>query len=158
MPYLLLMLTVVPLAELYLLFQVGSNIGFFPTICFSIFTAALGSYLARRQALVVWTDWSQSLSRLESPAHSVLEGLMILVGGVLLLTPGFLTDAMGFSLLIPWTRTRMRRPVQRAVDAHLQRARASRSFVIHSTVARRAAPDVVDATFERLDDEPRQLH
>jgi UPF0716 protein FxsA len=157
--FVIVMLTVVPLAELYLIFQVSSRIGFLPTVAFTILTAVIGSALARFQALRVWADWSRSLQRLEVPEHSVLEGLLILGGGVLLLTPGFLTDAMGFLLLIPWTRRLVLGRLKRAVDKHLARARASQRFVIHTQRIRPSQPgDVVDTTLETIEDEPRQLH
>jgi UPF0716 protein FxsA len=159
MLFVVVMLTVVPLAELYLIFQVSARIGFLPTVAFTILTAVIGSALARVQALRVWADWSRSLERLELPAHSVLEGLLILVGGVLLLTPGFITDAMGFLLLIPWTRRLVLGPLKRAVDRYLARARGSKRFVIHTQRIRPPQPgDVVDTTYDTIEDEPRQLH
>lgn len=138
-----LFLTVVPLLELYLLFQVGAQIGFFPTVAFTILTAALGSALARTQALRIWADWQANLSRLESPAQSVLEGLMILVGGVLLLTPGFLTDGLGFLLLLPWTRRFLAAPLRKAVEKHFTAVRIGHA---RANPFSRHRPDVVDTT------------
>ncbi len=161
MPILFVLLVLVPIAEIFVLFQVGGLIGFWPTVGFTILTAALGSSLARVQALRVWADWSASLSRLESPTHSVLEGVMILIGGVLLLTPGFLTDALGFSLLIPWTRHLFLAPVNRLVQQHIHKLKVRRIDL--SGGGRRpgfraeARPDVVDTTYESIDEEPRQL-
>jgi UPF0716 protein FxsA len=143
---LIIVLTVVPLLELYLLFEIGAKIGFFPTVAFTILTAMIGSALARRQALAVWSDWSESMQRLESPAHSVLEGLMILVGGVLLLTPGFLTDGIGFLLLIPWTRALLLRPLRSAVDRHLAKLRLVRAHDGPFSGRSHGAGPVVDTT------------
>lgn len=126
MAKLILALTIIPLVELYLLFAIGGKIGFLPTVGLTILTAVIGSALARRQAIEVWADWSESMQRLESPAHSVLEGLLILVGGVLLLTPGFLTDAVGFALLIPWTRKIVLLPLRSAIERHLTKMRVVR--------------------------------
>jgi UPF0716 protein FxsA len=142
-----LFLTVVPLLELYLLFSIGAKIGFLPTVAFTILTAALGSALARHQALRVWGDWRASLERLEPPTHTVLEGILILVGGVFLLTPGFLTDGFGFFLLIPWTRKLLLRPFQAAVGRHFRTLRVGRPD------GGPVRPDVVDTTAEDLSEE-----
>jgi UPF0716 protein FxsA len=169
MALLFILLVVVPITEVFLLFQVGGLIGFWPTVGIVIFTAALGSSLARAQALRVWADWSASMSRLESPTHSVLEGIMILVGGVLLITPGFLTDTLGFLLLIPWTRRALLGPANRIVQAHVKKLTIRRldfgggaggmSGVEfhHRTSASRRPSNVVDTTFESIEEEPPQL-
>lgn len=156
MPVFFLLLVVVPILEIFVIFKVGGLIGFWPTVGFTILTAALGSSLARLQALRVWADWSNSLKRMESPAHSVLEGLLILVGGVLLLTPGFITDAIGFSMLLPWTRSLLLRPVKRLVDKHLSKLRVI-NLGSQGAAPRGERPDVVDTTYESIDESPPRL-
>ncbi len=150
---LFLVLFVVPLLELYVLFQVADRVGFWPTVGFTILTAVLGSALARGQAARVWADWSRSLQRLESPATPVLEGLLILVGGVLLLTPGFLTDGFGFGLLIPWTRKLALVPAERAVKRYIDRLTVVRYGSWGDAGAGRRV-DVVETTSEPIE-EPR---
>lgn len=90
-----------PLLELYLLIEVGSVIGALPTIALSIFTAVLGGLLVRIQGFGVLFRVQTALERREVPALELLEGAMLLLTGVALLLPGFITDAVGFLLLIP---------------------------------------------------------
>ena len=97
----LLVLVGAPLVELYVLIEVGSRIGALTTIALSIFTAVLGAWLVRMQGLSVLFRVQQSLARGEPPALEMAEGALLLVAGVMLLFPGFITDGLGFALLIP---------------------------------------------------------
>lgn len=90
-----------PLLELYLLIEVGSVIGALPTIILSIFTAVLGGLLVRMQGFSVLFRVQAALDKREVPALELLEGALLLVVGLALLLPGFITDAVGFLLLIP---------------------------------------------------------
>ncbi|MBU0498996.1 MAG: FxsA family protein [Gammaproteobacteria bacterium] len=90
-----------PLLELYLLIEAGSFIGALPTILLSLFTAALGGYLMRRQGIATAFRARISLERGEVPALEMLEGAVVFLAGVALLLPGFFTDALGFLALIP---------------------------------------------------------
>lgn len=94
----------VPLFELYLLIQVGSQIGALPTIALSIATAMLGAVLVRIQGFQVMMRVFATLARDELPALAMLEGALLLAAGVLLLLPGFVTDLVGFLLLVPGLR------------------------------------------------------
>lgn len=100
----LLFLVGIPLVELYFLIQVGTEIGVLPTIGISLFTAALGGYLVRRQGFDVLARVRRVKDQGELPALAVLDGALLLVAGLFLLLPGFLTDALGFLLLIPAIR------------------------------------------------------
>ncbi len=95
---------IVPVIEIYLLIQVGGLIGAWPTIFLIILTAILGGWLLRNQGLATMERVQQTLARGEIPAIELLEGAMLLVGGALLLTPGFFTDTIGFICLIPILR------------------------------------------------------
>ncbi len=97
----LLVLVAAPLVELYLLIEVGSVIGALPTIALSIFTALLGGALVRLQGFRVLFRAQASLEKREVPAFELLEGALLLLVGLALLLPGFVTDAVGFLLLIP---------------------------------------------------------
>ena len=97
----LLILVGAPLVELYVLIEVGSEIGALPTILLSIFTAILGAYLVRLQGVSVLVRVQNSLARGEAPALEMLEGAMIMMSGVMLLFPGFITDIFGFLVLVP---------------------------------------------------------
>ncbi len=102
--YLVLLFTILPAIELVLLIKIGSNIGAGNTLFIIIFTGVLGAYLARLQGFLVLTKIQNNLNQGLMPSAELLDGLMILVGGIVLLTPGFITDTIGFLLLIPATR------------------------------------------------------
>jgi UPF0716 protein FxsA len=97
---LLLILIGLPLLEIYVLITVGGWIGAIPTIFLIVFTAVLGALLMRHQGLKALSSVQASMQRGEIPALTLLEGFLILVAGVLLLTPGFVTDLFGFLLLV----------------------------------------------------------
>ncbi len=119
MRYLVLLFVVVPLGELYLLLALGGLIGFWPTVGITLMTAIAGSALAKREGLRVWRAWQEALSRAETPSEGVLDGLLVLVGGTLLITPGIVTDVAGFLLLIPWSRRWIADQVRRQIDARI---------------------------------------
>lgn len=101
---LMLMFVLVPILEIYLLIQVGGVIGVLPTIFLVVFTAVFGGLLLRWQGFATLERVRATLARGQVPALELLEGAMLLVGGALLLTPGFFTDAIGFVCLIPVLR------------------------------------------------------
>ncbi len=92
---------IAPLVELYVLIEVGAHIGAFSTIALSVFTAVLGGWLVRLQGFVVLHRVRGAMVCGEVPALEVLEGAMLLLTGLALLLPGFITDTVGFVLLIP---------------------------------------------------------
>ena len=94
----------VPLAEIYLLIQVGSVIGALPTVALVVLTAALGAVLIRSQGLSTLERMRAAADRGEIPAVEIIEGVCLLAAGAMLLTPGFVTDTVGFLLLIPALR------------------------------------------------------
>ena len=93
-----------PIAEMYLLIEVGGYIGAWPTIGLVMITAVIGVGLLRMQGLATLTRGLSRLNRGELPAQEMVEGLLLAVAGALLLTPGFVTDAVGFALLVPRSR------------------------------------------------------
>jgi UPF0716 protein FxsA len=103
MPLLLLLtiFVVIPATELYVLIEVGSEIGALTTIWLVILTALLGGWMVRQQGLGVMFRIREQMQRGEPPGIEILEGALLLIMGVLLLLPGFITDALGFLLLIP---------------------------------------------------------
>jgi len=103
-PVLLLLFVLVPVVEIYFLIQVGGLIGALPTVLLVILTAVAGASLVRYQGLSTMGRLQATLARGEVPAVEMLEGMILLVGAVLLLTPGFVTDAVGFACLIPALR------------------------------------------------------
>jgi len=95
---------VVTLAEIYVLVSVGQAIGGLSTVLLVIITAFIGSSLLRQQGWSTMAKAQQSMTEGRTPAIEMLEGVVILVSGILLLTPGFLTDALGLLGLMPWSR------------------------------------------------------
>ena len=106
---LVLVFVVVPLAELFVLIQVGQEIGTLPTIGILVVDSILGSLLLRSQGRAVWRRFNEALNNRRPPAREVLDGALVIFGGALLLTPGFLTDILGLLLLLPPTRAVVRR-------------------------------------------------
>lgn len=111
MPFFILvfLFVVIPIAEISLLIQVGEAIGGFKTILFVIITAILGAYLVRQQGISTLTNLQNETQAGRLPAMQIGEGVLLLFAGAVLLTPGFITDALGFSLLVP--------PIRRAIVA-----------------------------------------
>jgi len=103
-PLLLLVFLLVPLLEIYFLIVVGGIIGALPTVVLVVLTAVIGAALARHQGLATLQRLQATMARGETPAIELLEGVLLFIGALLLLTPGFITDALGFACLIPATR------------------------------------------------------
>ncbi len=103
----------IPLLELMILIELGSEIGFWPTIFLVIVTGFLGASLARSQGMWIWMEIQHELQQGNMPADKLVDGLLILVGGIVLLTPGLLTDIFGFMLLIPVTRKLFKTAISR---------------------------------------------
>src|SRR5688572_4924622 len=109
MPLLLIVLfIVVPIAELAILIQIGQAIGVWWTIALLVVDAVLGSLLARSQGRATWRRFNEALRSGRPPAREVMDGALVLFGGALLLTPGFLSDILGVFLLLPPTRALVR--------------------------------------------------
>jgi UPF0716 protein FxsA len=106
---LLVLFIVVPLVELYVIIKVGGAIGVLPTIALLLLDSILGTMLLRSQGRAVWRRFNAALSENRIPAREVFDGAMVIVGGTLLLTPGFVTDIFGLIFLIPPTRDVVRR-------------------------------------------------
>lgn len=106
---LLLLFIVVPIAELAVIIAVGREIGLGPTVLVLLADAVLGSLLARTQGRTAWRRFTEALQAGRPPAREVLDGALVLFGGALLLTPGFITDIAGILLLLPPTRAVARR-------------------------------------------------
>ena len=102
MPLLLFML--IPIVEMWILIEVGGWIGALPTIGLVVLTATIGLSLLKQQGLSTLMRARRKMDEGAIPASELVSGVMIAVGGALLLTPGFVTDALGFALLIPQTR------------------------------------------------------
>lgn len=126
----LALFVLLPLVELALLIQVGRAIGLGWTLAIVVATGLLGATLARRQGLRAWLAIRSELQNGRMPAGALLDGLLILVGGIVLLTPGILTDLAGFALLVPATRSLLKRSLRRRLERAIQRGDASFTLIV----------------------------
>jgi UPF0716 protein FxsA len=133
--FLVLIFILVPIAELYVIIQVGGAIGVLPTLALLIADALLGSLLLRQQGRAAWIRFNRALAENRLPHKEVFDGVLIIMGGALLLTPGFLTDIVGLILLIPPTRAAVR-----AIAARMVRGRMARGRVAFWTLGRMPRP------------------
>ena len=101
---LFVLFTIIPIAELYLLIKIGGMIGALNTVLIIFLTAVIGAYLAKTQGFIVIRKINHALNEGRLPGWELFDGLFVLLGGFTLLTPGFLTDLIGLSMLFPPTR------------------------------------------------------
>jgi UPF0716 protein FxsA len=155
MAILVALFIVIPIVELYVIIQIGSLIGVWPTIALLLADAVLGSLLLRHQGRGAWRRFNAALAERRFPGREVADGLLIAVGGTLLLTPGFVTDILGAIFLIPPTR---------AIVRHLLRGYMGKRFAVVgvSSMGGASGPGGAnrdydfDATAEEIDmDDPR---
>lgn len=129
MPALLVLaFLVVPIAEIYVIIQVGQAIGGWQTLVLLVLESMLGAWIVRREGARAWRALRQALSGGGLPSRELLDAALVLVGGTLMLAPGFLTDAAGILLVLPLTRPLARRLV---------------SFVLLRRLARAGAPGLI---------------
>jgi UPF0716 protein FxsA len=110
---------VVPLAELYVILKVGDAIGVLPTIALLAADSLLGSMLLRSQGRTVWRRFNETMAAGRVPHRELLDGVLVIFGGAFLITPGFLTDIVGLLLLLPPTRSVIRRLVVRRLGRRI---------------------------------------
>jgi UPF0716 protein FxsA len=115
LPLLVVIFVAVPIIELFVILQVGEAIGVLPTIALLVVDSVLGSVLMRSQGRAAWARFNAALAERRVPAREVVDGVLIVFGGALLLTPGFVTDLLGLSLLLPPTRALLRGVIVRRV-------------------------------------------
>ena len=143
-PILLLLFFTVPLIEIYVLIQVGGWIGAIPTISLVVFTAVLGALLLRHQGLITLQRFQLSLAQGQLPTLELMEGIVLIMAGALLLTPGFFTDLVGFLCLIP--------PLRRAVIKRI----VARRLAAGETRMEERAPEgrhvTIEGEFRREDE------
>jgi len=113
---LFLAFTIIPIIEIYLLIEIGSMLGALTAVTLVILTGFLGAFLARMQGLQTLYRIQESLHEGRMPSGELLDALLIVIAGLVLLTPGFLTDSAGFLLLIPATRNSIKYWLQRQIE------------------------------------------
>ena len=113
---LFLAFTIIPIIEIFLLIEIGSMFGALTAVTLVILTGFLGAFLARMQGLQTLYRIQESLSEGRMPSSELLDALLIVIAGLVLLTPGFLTDSVGFLLLIPATRNSIKYWLRRQIE------------------------------------------
>lgn len=127
---LFLLFVLVPLVELAILVRLGTLVGFWPTLALVLTTGALGAVLARQQGLQVIRGIQAELAVGQMPAARLVDGLLVLIGGILLLTPGLLTDVAGLLLLAPFSRRRMKAALQKRLEGMVRSGQVSVTTLI----------------------------
>lgn len=128
--YLIVLFTVLPALELVVLIDVGGRIGSLNTILLIIFTGVTGAALARYQGFLVLQKIQANVNKGLLPNDELMDGLMILIGGITLLTPGFITDTIGLLLLIPLTRQGVKIFIRKYFESMIKTG-THNSFTIH---------------------------
>lgn len=148
MRFVFIILIAIPIVEIWLLLRVGSLLGAIPTIGLVIFTAMLGVALLRQQSWVALSKAQEKMRQGQVPAKEIVDGLFLAVGGALLLTPGFITDALGFVCLLPFARQGL---IAWCVGPLLKRAMANGSMHVHQfgTSSRQHASTQRDTLYEK---------
>ena len=140
---LLLLFVLIPIIELYLLIQLGARIGFMPTIGLIVITGALGATLARQQGLSTLAKIQSELKSGRPPALKMVEGALIVVGGLVLLTPGILTDLFGFAMMVPKIRKSFAEKLKKSFGSSFIRTSAS-GFHAQGSNFKKQDDDVID--------------
>ncbi|CUH66306.1 Suppressor of F exclusion of phage T7 [Thalassovita autumnalis] len=151
----------VPIIEIALFIQVGGAIGTPLTLLIVVLTAILGTYMVRQQGRLAIGNLQRSFSELNDPTEPLAHGAMVLISGVLLLTPGFFTDALGFALLVPAIRSAVFRYAKSRVKVQTFSMGGSSQGMGHAAPhhdASSAAEDVIDGEFTEVDPNKRATH
>lgn len=138
-----LLFFIVPLAEIYLLIQIGSQIGAAVTILLVVVTAAVGVTLLRHQGLKTLMKANRVMSAGQIPALEMFEGFMLAAAGIMLLTPGFVTDAAGFMLLIP--------SIRKLLIHQLLRKMTVSQYYHHTTHHQQSGPRTIEGEYWKED-------
>ena len=130
---LVLLFTLLPLAELYLLLQVGSYLGVGMTILVVVGTGVIGAQLARLEGWRTLRQMQENIQQGIVPTGELIDGALILAAGLLLITPGIITDIVGFSLLFPPTRSAIKRYIQHNLEAFTDSSADSSTIEVEFT-------------------------
>ena len=148
MPFLVLLFILVPTLELVLLIRLGSIVGLLPTVAIVFITAALGASLLRREGFSTLMKARERLDSGQVPANELVEGGLLVMSGAFLLTPGFITDSVGFACLVPSLRRRMAAAILKRVTLQMG------AVEMYTSTPRQAAEprdDVIEGEFQRRD-------
>jgi len=158
--WLLGLFLIFPFVEPAILLWMAAHIGWLPTLALVVVTAIIGAAEVRREGLRVWIRFNEQLAHGELPTDAMFDGLLVLVAGVLLLTPGLITDVIGFALLFPPTRHIIKRALRRYIERRFVLTtvgthRGGSSWWFYSTNSPMAPEppcddDVIDVEFRRV--------
>ncbi len=151
---LFLLFLIVPLIELFLFLVIGREIGILPTFAIIFLTGILGAALARSQGLRAISKYQQSIAEGRLPHEAVIDGLLILVAGALLLTPGFFTDTIGFLLLIPLVRTLVRSRLEDSLRRRFRVVNVAEAASFRSGASRGTPSNVINVEAEVVESTP----
>lgn len=151
---LFLLFLIVPLVELFLFLAIGQRIGLLPTFAIILLTGVLGAALARSQGMKALAKYQQAIAEGRLPHEAVIDGLLILVAGALLLTPGFLTDTIGFLLLAPPVRTLVRVRLEDSLRRRFRVVNVAEAASFRSATNRAATSNVINVEAEVLESTP----
>ncbi len=149
MPFLVLLFILVPTLELILLIKLGSVVGVLPTVAIVFFTAVLGASLLRREGFSTLMKARQRLDSGQVPANELVEGALLVMSGAFLLTPGFITDTVGFACLVPSLRRQMAAAILKRVTLQMGSVAMTTSA---SGPAAQSRDNVIEGEFQRRDD------
>jgi len=144
--WLFLLFVIVPIIEIMLFIKLGGILGLWNTLGIIVLTAIVGTFLVKTQGLAILSEIQANLSQLKNPIESLAHGALILVAGLLLLTPGFFTDAIGFSLLVPKVRS--------FLYIWLQKKIKLKAFSSHNVRQKESPPQsstIIDGEYSDLD-------
>ena len=150
-PAIFVLFIAVPIVEIAVLIKVGGLLGFLPTIGIVILTAVLGTAMLRAQSMSTLASVQSKLNAGEVPALQLMEGVALLIGGVLLLTPGFVTDAIGFFCLVPATRRWMIKRILARSNLVVMSSAQYRDGQAESQSSRPSNGDVIEGEYRRED-------
>ena len=119
--YLIVLFIGLPIVELALLFELHGMVGFMPTVLLVLLTGIAGAALVRRQGVAILSTIQQEMARGNVPAPQMIDGVMVLVAGALLVTPGLITDVAGFLLLVPFVRKQIRLWLKKKLEEKVRR-------------------------------------
>jgi len=148
MPFFLIFV-VIPMAEIMLFMAVGEHIGFFTTLFMAFLTAVIGGWIVKYQGLHTLADIRRSMDAGQIPLGELFDGICLIIAGATLITPGFLTDFIGFALLVPPIRNLMRAAIRKHTTWGVE------GFGTSDTERASQTPppgDILEGEYERVDD------
>jgi len=156
-PIFIILFLVIPIVEIYILLEVGGIIGAFPTIILVVLTAVIGAGLLRQQGVSTLARFQQNMGQGKIPAQEMIEGVLLAVGGAFLMTPGFVTDTMGFLCLLPFSRKFIAQNIMKRSAGKMKAGVGAQmgGFTYQSYSEREPNdPNVVEGEFTEIEENP----